>query len=207
MRNWISDSESGLPLVRSIFSILSTREFTRRSHAVVPNQLRGVFVDDLVELLIVRRERVLVHLFSHLRRAVTEALHGVFYRDVESGEDRRIVRKNTCPQEFINRSKILYIDKKEPLDAEVSTGLQLPVEPSASSDSSSNIVPQNRKNDNPDIQADYRGIDGGALQPTQTAGWARRNPVQTLKRLSKDLGIGQAMGTRKMNNLPNGVAG
>lgn len=83
----------------------------------------------------------------------------------------------------------------------------MPVDLTPVRDSSTNIVPQNRKNDNLDIHADYRGIDGDALQPTQTAGWARRNPVQTLKRLSKDLGIGQAIGTRKMNNLPNGVAG
>ncbi|MDY4856064.1 MAG: LPD38 domain-containing protein [Candidatus Ventricola sp.] len=115
--------------------------------------------------------------------------------------------KNTYPQEFINKSEILYVDKKRAADWAVSTGLQLPVDLTPVRDSSANIVPQNRKNDNPDIEADYRGVDGEALQPTPTPGQARRNPVQTLKRLSRDLGIGQAMGTKKMNNLPNGVAG
>ena len=115
--------------------------------------------------------------------------------------------KNTYPQEFINKSEILYVDKKRAADWAVSTGLQLPVDLTPVRDSSANIVPQNQKNDNPDIEADYRGVDGEVLQPTPTAGRARRNPVQTLKRLSRDLGIGQAMGTKKMNNLPNGVAG
>lgn len=115
--------------------------------------------------------------------------------------------KDKYPQEFINKSEVLYVDKNRAADWAVSTRLQLPVDLTPVRDSSSNIVPQNRKNDNPDIEADYRGVDGDVLQPTPTSGRARRNPVQTLKRLSKDLGIGQAMGTRKMNNLPNGVAG
>lgn len=58
-----------------------------------------------------------------------------------------------------------------------------------------------------DVQADYVSMDNLRIQPTATTGRARRNPIQTFKRLAKTLGIGQAFGTRKMNGLEGQAAG
>lgn len=57
------------------------------------------------------------------------------------------------------------------------------------------------------IQADYVGMDNVQVQPTQTDGRARHNPIQTFNRLAKDLGIGKTFGTRKMNGLEGRAAG
>ena len=57
------------------------------------------------------------------------------------------------------------------------------------------------------IQADYVGMDNVRVQPTQTDGRARHNPIQTFNRLAKDLGIGKTFGTRKMNGLEGRAAG
>ena len=57
------------------------------------------------------------------------------------------------------------------------------------------------------IQADYVSMDGVTLQPTPTAGTARRNPIQTFNRLAKDMGIGKTFGTKKMNGLEGRAAG
>lgn len=128
--------------------------------------------------------------------------------------------KNTDPQGFINRSTILYVDKKRAPAWEVSTRLQLPVEPSNADSASTSIVAQTDKNVNSRMQveadvisgndvqkAPYTNMDYVTVNPTQTEGRARTNPSRTYKRLAKSLGIGQAFGTRKLNGLEGRAAG
>lgn len=128
--------------------------------------------------------------------------------------------KNTDPQGFINRSTILYVDKKRAPAWEVSTRLQLPVEPSNADSASTSIVAQTDKNVNSRMQveadvipgngvqkAPYTNMDSVTVNPTQTEGRARTNPSRTYKRLAKSLGIGQAFGTRKLNGLEGRAAG
>lgn len=131
--------------------------------------------------------------------------------------------KTQNPQGFIDRSEILYVDKKRAADWAVSTGLQLPVDRASESNSSTNIVAQTDKNVNPgrEVQAnipasassretqraDYTGMDNQRIAPTRETGRARTNPVRIFKRLASDLNVGQALGTRKMNGLENRAAG
>ena len=127
--------------------------------------------------------------------------------------------KNQNPQGFIDRSEILYVDKNRAADWAVSTGLQLPVDRAPKSNSSTGMVAQESasvKRENiqaaivPDgnmEQAQYVSMDAGRIEPTPTTGRAKRNVVRTYKRLAKSLGVGQAFGTRKMNDLPDQVAG
>lgn len=127
--------------------------------------------------------------------------------------------KSQNPQGFIDRSEILYVDKNRAADWAVSTGLQLPVDRAPKSNSSTGMVAQESasvKRENiqaaivPDgniEQAQYVSMDAGRIDPTPTAGRARRNVVRTYKRLARSIGVGQVFGTRKMNDLPDQVAG
>ena len=59
-----------------------------------------------------------------------------------------------------------------------------------------------------DVQkAPYTNMDSVTVNPTKTEGRARTNPSRTYKRLAKNLGIGQAFGTRKLNGLEGRAAG
>ena len=119
--------------------------------------------------------------------------------------------KDNKAQSFINSSEILYINKNKADAWQVSTGLQLPFE---SATIGKDSVAQNAASVNPSIfnstvQYSY-GSNGEQVQGTNSAPVV--SPVETARTLAEELGIGAALGTRKMdiayrNSVPKEVRG
>lgn len=101
--------------------------------------------------------------------------------------------KNKAPQDFINRSEILYVDKNRASDWAVSTGLQLPVDLTPEQGSYNNIVQQPEKNVNERIDAmsEKGGEKSQAQQQIQeNTRKTEESVLSSLQTLARKAGIG-----------------
>ena len=101
--------------------------------------------------------------------------------------------KNKAPQDFINRSEILYVDKNRASDWAVSTGLQLPVDLTPEQGSYNNIVQQPEKNVNKRIDAmsEKGGEKSQAQQQIQeNTRKTEESALSSLQTLARKAGIG-----------------
>lgn len=101
--------------------------------------------------------------------------------------------KNKAPQDFINRSEILYVDKNRASDWAVSTGLQLPVDLTPEQGSYNNIVQQPKENVNREIDeaAENRWEESRAQQKSQKKTIkAEESVLSSLQTLAGKVGVG-----------------